>query len=174
MPRDTLTPKTAKRSAMKKRKALNAQRTADYQSGTYTPAGGVIDPLSEDAPFFVKDYHDYYKTSRGYHPRSLNSNQGWNVIGCMSFLNLPILKYSSEIRSAVLIVHVEKAHSCYFSKSAYADMMKGNPNPENKELLLIPDAVHTDLYDGGEKKIIPWDKLEAFFQEYLKGEKKKS
>lgn len=151
-----------------KRKALNARRTADYQAGSYALGGGVVDPLPEDAPFFVKDYYDYYKTSRGYHARSLNSNGGWNIIGCMSFLNQPILHYSNEIRSAVLIMHGEKAHSCYMGKDAFADMMKGNPCPENKELLLIPDAVHTDLYDGGGKNAIPFDKLESFFRTYLK------
>lgn len=151
-----------------KRKALNAQRTADYRAGSYALGGGVVDPLPEDAPFFVKDYYDYYKTSRGYHARSLNSNGGWNVIGCMSFLNQPILHYSNEIRSAVLIMHGEKAHSCYMGKDAFADMMKGNPCPENKELLLIPDAVHTDLYDGGGKNAIPFDKLESFFRTWLK------
>lgn len=151
-----------------KRKALNAQRTADYQAGTYALGGGVVDPLPEDAPFFVKDYYDYYKTPRGYHARSLNSNSGWNIIGCMSFLNQPILQYSHEIRSAVLIMHGEKAHSCYMGKDAFADMMQGNPCPENKELLLIPDAVHTDLYDGGGKNAIPFDKLETFFRTWLK------
>lgn len=150
-----------------KRKALNAQRTADYQAGSYALGGGVVDPLPEDAPFFVKDYYDYYKTPRGYHARSLNSNGGWNVIGCMSFLNQPILHYSNEIRSAVLIMHGEKAHSCYMGKDAFADMMKGNPCPDNKELLLIPDAVHTDLYDGGGKNAIPFDKLESFFRTWL-------
>lgn len=151
-----------------KRKALNARRTADYRAGTYALGGGVVDPLPEDAPFFVKDYYDYYKTPRGYHARSLNSNGGWNVIGCMSFLNQPILQYSHEIRSAVLIMHGEKAHSCYMGKDAFADMMQGNPCPENKELLLIPDAVHTDLYDGGGKNAIPFDKLEEFFRTWLK------
>lgn len=153
----------------KKKKALNAQRLADYQNGSYALGGGVVDPLPDDAPFFVKDYYDYYKTQRGYHPRSLNSNGGWNVTGCMSFLNQPILQYSNEIRSAVLIVHGEKAHSCYFSKDAYAAMVKGNPYTENKELLIIPDAVHTDLYDGGGKDAIPFDRLESFFGKYLKG-----
>ena len=151
-----------------KKKALNAQRIVDYKSGSYALGGGVVDPLPEDAPFFVKDYYDYYKTKRGYHPRSLNSNGGWNVIGCMSFLNQPILCYSSEIRSAVLVMHGEKAHSCYMSRDAFAHMMEGNPNPENKELLIIPGAVHTDLYDGGGKNAIPFDKLERFFQTYLK------
>lgn len=149
-----------------KRVALNAQRTKDYASGSYARGGGVVDPLPVDAPFFVKDYHDYYKTARGYHPRSLNSNEGWNVTGCMSFMNMPILQYSNEIRSAVLIIHGEKAHSCYFSRDAYAHMMDGNPCPENKELLIIPGAVHTDLYDRTD--IIPFDKIEAFFRDYLK------
>lgn len=151
-----------------KKAALNAQRLKDYQSGEYALGGGVADTVPEDAPFFVKDYHDYYKTQRGYHSRSLNSNGGWNVIGCMSFMNQPILRYSSEIRSAVLIMHGDAAHSFYFSKDAYASMMKGNPNPENKELLVIPGATHTDLYDGGGKDAIPFDKLESFFKTYLK------
>ena len=150
-----------------KKKALNAQRITDFKSGQYALGGGVVDPLPEDAPFFVKDYYDYYKTRRGYHLRSLNSNGGWNVIGCMSFLNQPILRYSNEIRSAVLIVHGEKAHSCYFSKDAYANMVRDNPYSDNKELLIIPDAVHTDLYDGGGKGAIPFDKLTDFFREYL-------
>lgn len=149
-----------------KRRTLNAQRTADYKNGSYELGGGVVDPLPEDAPFFVKDYYDYYKTPRGYHPRSLNSNGGWNKIGCMSFLNQPILCRSNEIRSAFLIIHGEKAHSCYFSRDAFADMMKGNPRPENKELLIIPDAVHTDLYDRTD--IIPFDKMEGFFRDNLK------
>ena len=151
-----------------KRLALNAQRTEDYKNGSYVRAGGVVDPLPEDAPFFVKDYYDYYKTDRGYHARSLNSNDGWAATGCISFLNQPILTYTNEIRSAVLVMHGEKAHSCYFSKDAYAQMMDGNPVPENKELLIIPDAVHTDLYDGGGKNAIPFDKLETFFTTYLK------
>lgn len=151
-----------------KRVALNKQRTLDYQSGTYALGGGVVDPLPDDAPFFVKDYYDYYKTERGYHPRSLNSNAGWNVTGCMSFMNQPILQYSNEIRSAVLMIHGEKAHSCYFSKDAYANMINGNPNPDNKELMIIPDVVHTDLYDGGNKDAIPFDKMTAFFNTYLK------
>lgn len=143
------------------RKALNAQRTADYQNGSYELGGGVIDPLPDDAPFYVKDYYAYYKTQRGYHPRSLNSNGGWNKIGCMSFLNQPILCYSHEIRSAVLLIHGEKAHSSYFSKDAFAKL-----TGDNKELLLIPGAVHTDLYD--QTDIIPFDKLEVFFKENLK------
>jgi fermentation-respiration switch protein FrsA (DUF1100 family) len=146
-----------------KRKIFNAQRTKDYRSGKYMRGGGVVDPLPEDAPFFVKDYHDYYKTERGYHNRSLNSNDGWNVIGCMSFMNMPILQYSNEIRSAVLMIHGEKAHSCYFSKDAYENMINDNPYTDNKELMIIPDAVHTDLYDGGEKNVIPFDKIERFF-----------
>ena len=129
-----------------KRKTLNAQRTAEYKSGVYELGGGVVDPLPDDAPFFVKDYFEYYKTKRGYH--------------------MPLLHYTNEIRNAVLIIHGEKAHSCYFGKDAFAAMMNGNPNPENKELLLIPDAVHTDLYDRTD--IIPFDKLEKFFGDNLK------
>ncbi len=151
-----------------KKKAMCAQRLEDMKRGEYMRAGGVIDPLPEDAPFFVKDYYDYYKTGRGYHTRSLNSNEGWNAIGCESFMNQPILKYSNEIRSAVLLIHGEKAHSCYFSKDAYAAMIKDSKYADNKELMIIPDAVHTDLYDGGGKDAIPFDKLESFFTEYLK------
>lgn len=151
-----------------KRVALNTQRTLDYKNGSYALGGGVVDLLPDDAPFFVKDYYDYYKTDRGYHPRSLNSNNGWNVTGCISFMNQPILQYSNEIRSAVLVVHGEKAHSCYFSKDAFANMIDGNPYTDNKELLIIPDAVHTDLYDGGGKDAIPFDKIAAFFNTYLK------
>lgn len=151
-----------------KRKALNAQRTKEYREGVYVRGGGVVDPLPEDAPFFVKDYYDYYKTDRGYHNRSLNSNEGWNITGCMSFLNMPILQYSNEIRSAVLMIHGEKAHSCYFSKDAYANMINGNAYIENKELMIIPDAVHTDLYDGGGKDAIPFDKITDFFRANLK------
>ncbi len=147
-----------------KKVALNAQRLEDYKNGGYQLGGGVVDPLPEDAPFFVKDYYDYYKTGRGYHVRSLNSNGGWNVTGCMSFLNQPILQYSNEIRSAVLVIHGEKAHSCYFSRDAYAAMVKDNPYADNKELYLIPGAVHTDLYDGGGKNAIPFDKMEGFFK----------
>ena len=144
-----------------KRVALNTQRTADYRSGSYQRAGGVVDPLPDDAPFFVKDYYDYYKTSRGYHKRSLNSNEGWNTTSTLSFLNMPILQYSDEIRSAVLLIHGDKAHSCYFSKDLF-QKLKG----DNKELLLIPGAVHTDLYD--QMDVIPFDKIDRFFQEYLK------
>lgn len=144
-----------------KRRALNVQRTADYRNGNYKLGGGVVDPLPADAPFFVKDYYDYYKTERGYHERSLNSNGGWNMTSSLSFLNMPILQYSDEIRSAVLIVHGEKAHSCYFSKDAY-QKLKG----DNKELMIIPEAVHTDLYDRSD--VIPFDKLAGFFEEYLR------
>lgn len=144
-----------------KRKVLNAQRTEDYRNGSYAAGGGVVDPLLDDAPFFVKDYYDYYKTERGYHKRSLNSNNGWNMTGCMSFMNQPILQYSNEIRSAVLMIHGEKAHSCYFSKDAYENMIKDNPYSGNKELMIIPDAVHTDLYDKTD--IIPFDKIKKFF-----------
>ena len=144
----------------KKREAFSRQRTEDYKNGTYARAGGVADEIPEDAPQFVKDYFAYYKTPRGYHPRSLNSNAGWNVTSAISFLNMPILQYSSEIRSAVLVVHGEKAHSCYFGKDAFAKL-KG----ENKELLLIPGASHTDLYD--QKQIIPFDRITDFFHRYL-------
>lgn len=143
-----------------KRKALNAQRTEDYKNGSYALAGGVVDPLPEDAPFFVKDYYDYYKTGRGYHKRSLNSNGGWNVTSPLSFLNMPILQYADEIESAVLLIHGEKAHSCYFSKDAYAKL-KG----DNKELMILPGAVHTDLYDRTD--VIPFDKITDFFQKNL-------
>lgn len=149
-----------------KKKALNAQRIEDYKNGTYTLGGGVVDPLPDDAPFFVKDYYDYYKTDRGYHARSLNSNGGWNITGCMSFMNQPILRYSNEIRSAVLLIHGEKAHSCYFSRDAYADMIKDSAYADNKELMIIPGAVHTDLYDRTD--IIPFDKIEKFMQDNMK------
>ncbi len=150
-----------------KRAAMCAQRLADLKAGEYTRAGGVIDPLPEDAPYFVKDYHSYYKTDRGYHERSLNSNGGWNAVGCQSFMNQPILKYSNEIRSAVMVMHGDKAHSFYFGKDAYANMVEGNKHAGNKELLVIEGASHTDLYDGGENKVIPFDKLQAFFEKYL-------
>lgn len=143
-----------------KRTALNAQRIIDYKNGAYTRSGGVVDPLPEDAQSFVKDYHDYYKTNRGYHERSLNSNDGWNATSTLSFLNMPILQYSSEIRSAVLLIHGEEAHSCYFSKDAF-ETLKG----ENKELLLIPGAAHTDLYDHMDA--IPFDKMAEFFEQNL-------
>lgn len=144
-----------------KRVAMNTQRIVDYQNDTYTRGGGVVDPLPEDAPFFVKDYHNYYKTSRGYHERSLNSNDGWNITSSLSFMNMPILSYANEIRNAVLLIHGEKAHSCYFSKDVFKKL-KG----DNKELYLIPNAVHTDLYD--QMDVIPFDKLVSFFQENLK------
>lgn len=142
------------------RKALNAQRIIDYKNGSYQLGGGVVDPLPEDAPFYVKDYYDYYKTSRGYHERSLNSNGGWNTTSALSFMNMPILAYADEIRNAVLIIHGEKAHSRYFSEDAFKKL-KG----DNKELMIIPDAVHTDLYD--QTDIIPFNKLTEFFNKYL-------
>ena len=143
------------------RRQLNAQRTEDAKNGTYTLAGGVVDPLPDDAPQFVKDYHAYYKTPRGYHPRSLNSNNGWNKTSDLSYINTPILTYSDEIRSAVLVIHGEKAHSRYFSEDAFRKL-KG----DNKELLIIPGASHVDLYDN--LTLIPFDKIERFFREYLK------
>ena len=144
-----------------KRKALAAQRTKDYAAGTYERAGGVIDPLPEDAPWFVKDYHAYYKTPRGYHERSGNSTDGWNIIGCQSFLNQPLLAWAGEIESPVLLIHGEKAHSRYFSEYAYS-LLTGS----NKELLIIPGAVHTDLYDDV-AGVIPYDKIEQFFKSNL-------
>ena len=144
-----------------KKQAMNAQRTADYKNGTYAPAGGVVDPLPEDAPQFVKDYYGYYKTQRGYHPRSLNSNGGWNVTSSLSFMNMPILQYAGEIRSAVLLAHGEKAHSRYFSEGAYEKL-----TGDNKELMIIPGANHVDLYDN--LAAIPFEKLRSFFEEYLK------
>ena len=142
------------------RRQLNAQRTVDYRNGSYERAGGVVDPLPADAPQFVKDYYAYYKTPRGYHKRSLNSNDGWNKTSALSFLNMPILTYSNEIRSAVLMIHGDKAHSCYFSRDAFKKL-----TGDNKELLLIPGANHTDLYDN--LKVIPFDKIESFFRKYL-------
>lgn len=139
------------------REELNAQRTEDYKNGEYQRAGGVVDPLPDDAPFFVKDYYEYYKV-RAYHERSLNSNEGWNTTSSLSLLNMPILTYIDEIKNAVLLVHGEKAHSCYFSKDAY-EKLEG----DNKELMLIPDAVHTDLYD--QMDVIPFDKIEEFYKE---------
>ena len=148
------------------KKSLNAQRIEDYQKGEYKRAGGVVDPLPDDAPFYVKDYYDYYKTDRGYHKRSLNSNDGWNVTSSLSFINMPILQYSNEIRNAVLMIHGEKAHSCYFSKDAYKNMVENSHYKDNKELMIIPNAVHTDLYDKID--IIPFDKIEEFFKKNLK------
>ena len=143
------------------RQQLNAQRTADYRSGTHALAGGVVDPLPADAPQFVKDYHAYYKTPRGYHKRSLNSNGGWCVTSSLSFLNTPLLAYADEIRSAVLVVHGEKAHSRYFGEDAFRKLRGGN-----KELFIVPGASHCDLYDNREK--IPFDKIERFFRANLK------
>ena len=148
------------------KKQLNEQRIKDFKNGKYELAGGVVDPLPENAPFYVKDYYDYYKTSRGYHKRSLNSNGGWNVTSSLSFINTPQHTFSKEIRNAVLIIHGEKAHSCYFSKDAYNDKIKNGKYTNNKELMIIPDAVHTDLYDNLD--IIPFDKIEEFFKIYLK------
>ena len=144
-----------------KKQAMNAQRTADYKNGTYALAGGVVDPLPEDAPQFVKDYYGYYKTQRGYHPRSLNSNGGWNLTSSLSFMNMPILQYAGEIRSAVLLVHGEKAHSRYFSEGAYEKL-----TGDNKELMIIPGANHVDLYDN--LAAIPFEKLRSFFEKCLK------
>ena len=150
------------------RLAVNAQRTRDYLSGDYARQGGVVDPLPKDAPCFVKDYYDYYKTPRGYHPRSLNSNDGWTVNTNTSLMNTRLFTYSKEIRSAVLMIHGDKAHSCYMSRDAYADMVKDSKYADNKELYIIPGASHTDLYDGGGKNAIPFDKIESFFETYMK------
>ena len=157
---------------MEKRRTIAAQRTEDYKNGTYKRAGGVIDPLPEDAPWFVKDYHAYYKTERGYHERSGNSTDGWNVIGCQSFLNQPILAWAHEIESPVLLIHGEKAHSRYFSEYAFERMTGTNPDGKsmtvgNKELYVIPGASHVDLYDD-EAGVVPYDKMAAFFKENLK------
>ena len=143
------------------RKRLNARRTEDARSGAYARAGGVVDPLPDDAPQFVKDYYDYYKTPRGYHARSLNSNDGWNATSSLSFLNAPIMTYSDEIRSAVLVIHGEKAHSRYFGEDAF-NRLAG----DDKELLIVPDASHVDLYDN--MRVIPFDRMESFFKSYLK------
>lgn len=144
-----------------KKLAMNTQRTEDYKNGSYALAGGVVDPLPDDAPQFVKDYYAYYKTERGYHPRSLNSNNGWNVTSSLAFMNMPILQYAAEIRSAVLLIHGEKAHSRYFSEGVYEKL-----TGENKELLIIPGANHVDLYDN--LTVIPFEKLNSFFRENLK------
>ena len=157
------------------REAMAKQRLTD----TKAMAGGVIDPLPDDVPQFVKDYYDYYKTERGYHKRSGNSNDGWRVIGTQAYANSRFLYYINEIRSAVLVMHGEKAHSRYFGEAAYKYMVEGqsegsnfigkpNPNPENKQLLIIPGASHCDLYDGGEGNFIPWDKLAEFFNKNLR------
>lgn len=150
----------------KMRKSLSKQRNEDFKNCQYKLAGGVVDPLPDDAPFFVKDYYDYYKTKRGYHERSLNSNGGWNISASTSLLNTRILHYSNEIRSAVLIIHGEKAHSCYFSKDAYKNMIENSKYKDNKELMIIPGAVHTDLYDKVD--IIPFDKIDKFLKVNLK------
>lgn len=149
------------------RKQLAAQRTEDYKSGTYKRAGGVVDPLPDDAPQFLKDYHAYYKTPRGYHPRSLNSNEGWNVTSTLPFLNLPLLTYLEEIDGAVLIIHGEKAHSSYFSKDAFARLQqnKGDYLSANKNLIIVPGASHCDLYD--QIDIIPFDEIDKFYKEYI-------
>ena len=158
---------------MEKRRAISAQRTEDYRTGSYKRAGGVVDPLPDDAPWFVKDYYDYYKTPRGYHKRSGNSNDGWNVIGCQSFLNQNLLCFANEIETPVLLVHGEKAHSRYFSEGAFKQMTGATPEAGksakvgNKELLIVPGAVHCDLYDN-RAGVIPYDKIEAFFRENLK------
>ena len=147
------------RYAMKQQ--LNAQRTEDYRNGTYAHAGGNPEVAPADAPQFLKDYVAFYKTKRGYHPRSLGSNEGFNTTAVLSLINMPILAYAGEIRSAVLLVHGEKAHSRYFSETVYKQL-KG----DNKQLLIVPGAVHTDLYDNLEK--IPFDQIETFFRTYLK------
>ena len=161
-----------KEQRMAKRKALAAQRTEDYRNGTYKRAGGVVDPLPDDAPFFVKDYYDYYKTKRGYHKRSGNSNDGWNVTGCQSFLNQPLLAWANEVETPVLLIHGEKAHSRYFSEYAFEKMTGVHVEGEsrtvgNKELMIIPGAVHTDLYDDLNGRI-PYEKMNTFFHENLK------
>ena len=155
----------SEQTRFEKRKAMNAQRIIDFKNDSYKLAGGVVDPLPDDAPFFVKDYYDYYKTKRGYHERSLNSNNGWNVTSSLSFLNMPMMHYANEIRSAVLLVHGEKAHSCYFSRDTFESMIKNSSYAENKQLMIIPGAVHTDLYDKTD--IIPFEKMEGFFKKYL-------
>ncbi len=149
------------------RAAMNAQRTADYQSGEYASAGALPDEYPEGAPQFLIDYIDYYRRPRGFHPRSQGDGKGWNVTGCMSFVNQPICNYTNEIRSAVLMIHGEKAHSLYFSRDEFKKMTTNSAYTANKELMIIPGAVHTDLYDGGDKGYIPWEKLERFFREYL-------
>ena len=146
-----------------KREAMNAQRLVDLKAGKAERAGGVIDPLPADAPQFVKDYHAYYKTPRGYHPRSLNSTDGWNKTSALSFLNAKLFAYADEIESAVMVVHGEKAHSRYFGETAYRKL-KG----DNKELVIVPGANHCDLYDGGGKDAIPFDRVEAFYRNHLK------
>ena len=150
----------------KTRVALNTQRNEDYKNGEYALAGGVVDPLPENAPEFLQGYHAYYKTSRGYHKRSLNSNNGWAIQTNTSMMNVRLFHYSNEIRNAVMIVHGEKAHSCYMGKDAYNNMIKNSRYSKNKELVIVPNATHTDLYDQKDK--IPFDKIENFLKEYLK------
>ena len=145
---------------------INNQRTEDFKNNSYALAGGVVDPLPEDAPIFVKDYYAYYKTPRGYHPRSLNSNGGWAVQSNTSMMNTKLFTYLSEIRNAVMIVHGENAHSCYMGKDAYNDMIKDSKYTDNKKLVIVPGATHCDLYD--QKDIIPFDKIEKFLKENLK------
>lgn len=151
----------SKEARDEQRRTWAAQRTADYKAGEYTRAGGVVDPLPDDAPQFVRDYHDYYKTSRGFHDRSGNSTDGWNATGTISFMNQPLLAMAGEIDTPVLLVHGEKAHSRYFSEGAFAQL-KG----DNKELVIIPGANHVDLYDN--RSAIPFDRLEAFFDNSLR------
>ena len=151
----------SKEARDEQRRTWAAQRTADYKAGEYTRAGGVVDPLPDDAPQFVRDYHDYYKTSRGFHDRSGNSTDGWNATGTISFMNQPLLAMAGEIDTPVLLVHGEKAHSRYFSEGAFAQL-KG----DNKELMIIPGANHVDLYDN--RSAIPFDRLEAFFDNSLR------
>ena len=142
------------------KKELNNQRTDDFKNGTYKRAGGVVDPVPEDAPLFVKQYHDYYKTERGYHKRSLNSNGGWNVTSSLSLINTPILRFGDEIKSPILMIHGEDAHSCYFSRDCFEKL-----SGDNKELYIIPGAVHVDLYDNLD--VIPIDKIEKFYKDNL-------
>ena len=143
------------------REELNAQRTRDAKTGVYAPGDGLPDKLTGEEPQFIQDYFAYYKTPRGFHPRAINSNGRWNKTSSLSFMTMPILAYSGEIKNAVLVIHGEKAHSRYFSEDAFKKL-KG----ENKELLIIPGANHVDLYDNPEK--IPFDKIVSFFNEYLK------
>lgn len=145
----------------KLKEKLNAQRTEDFKNGTYAKEAGLPEKLTGSEPQFVKDYYDYYKTKRGYHKRSKNSNTGWNMTSALSFINMPILAYSSEIKTPVLMIHGQDAHSKYFSEDAFKKL-QGN----NKELLIIENANHTNLYDNLEK--IPFDKIESFYRENLK------
>jgi fermentation-respiration switch protein FrsA (DUF1100 family) len=147
---------------MEQRRAMNAQRTADYAAGTYLRAGGVVDPLPEDAPQFVKDYYDYYKTPRGFHERSGNSTDGWNVTANLPWLNTNLLQFADEIESAVMVLHGSEAHSRYMGEGIY-ELLKG----DNKELVIVDGATHCDLYDGGQKDYIPFDRIQAFFEKYL-------